>query len=100
MVLLLLLLLLFIIITIDYYHYYWFIIIIIIIIIIINLFRRLHGLNKHAHIGTILKFVHYGDAKWPSCRLELPDNQVFIQQGVQTNNKEISKVRVAVLLWW
>ena len=42
---------------------------------------------------------HNGDVKWPSWRLELPVNRLFIQEFVQTNNKEASKVRVTVPLW-
>ena len=32
---------------------------------------------------------HYSDAKWPSWRLELPVNRVFVQPFVQTNNKDL-----------
>ena len=35
--------------------------------------------------------IHYGDVKWPSWRLEIPANRVFVQQFVQTDNKN-SKV--------
>ena len=41
----------------------------------------------------------YGDVKWPSWRLESLASQMFVQQFVQTVNKEISKVRVTVHLW-
>ena len=36
-------------------------------------------------------YLHYGDVKWPSWRLELPVNRVFAQQFVQTNNKETQR---------
>ena len=35
--------------------------------------------------------IHYGDNKWPSWRLELPVNRVFVQHVVWTDNKEMSK---------
>ena len=42
---------------------------------------------------------HHGDVKWPSCRRQLPFSRAFVQQFVQTDNKETSKVRVTVPLW-
>ena len=42
---------------------------------------------------------HYDDVQWPSWGLELPVNRVFVQQFVQTDNKETSKVHVTVPLW-
>ena len=36
--------------------------------------------------------VNHGDIKWPSWRLGLPVNRGFVQQFVQTDNKETSKV--------
>ena len=55
-----------------------------------------------APINNMLSLIcglHYGDVKWPSWRhdimasrrLELPVNPVFVQQFVQTNNKETPK---------
>ena len=37
---------------------------------------------------------HYGDVKWPLWHLELLVNQVFVQQFVQTDNKETWKVPI------
>ena len=42
----------------------------------------------------VMTMKHYGDVKWPSWRLDLPVNPVFVQHFVQTNNKDTSKVRV------
>ena len=43
--------------------------------------------------------MHYSDVKWPSWTLKLLVNQVFVQQFVQTNNKETSQLCVTVPLW-
>ena len=43
---------------------------------------------------TIFSHIHYVDVKWPPCGIELPVNRVFVKHFVQTDNKEISKVRV------
>ena len=51
--------------------------------------------NHHADYS-----MNQGDVKWPSWRLELPANRMFVQQFVQIANKEISKVCVTVPLWW
>ena len=50
-------------------------------------------------LGADTRFLRYGDVKWPSWRIELPVYRVFVQQCVQTNNKETSKAHVTVPLW-
>ena len=42
--------------------------------------------------------VHDGDVKWPSLRVKLPVNRVFVWQFAPTDSKETSKVRVIVPL--
>ena len=41
---------------------------------------------------------HYGNVKWPSWRLELPMNRVFVEKFVQTNNRATSEVCVTLPL--
>ena len=50
------------------------------------------------HFGT-QEILHYDDVKWPSWRFELLASRVFVQQFVETDNKETSKVCVTVPLW-
>ena len=42
---------------------------------------------------------HCGDVKWRPRLPKLPINRMFVQQFVQTGNKETAKVCVAVPLW-
>ena len=54
--------------------------------------------GRHLAKATTIS-MHYGDVKWPSRRLELLVNRVFVQHFVQADNNETSKVLVTVLLW-